>query len=180
MVLFYCTFVALKARNLLTVQVHPNEFKLRREKRLFQAYVYSPAQGVELCTCLQGLTGKRTSQIVDDGFKHSLIVYEDMQTRGLRLHAAVWEGELRQCPVWTAFGKRPLCPSPRQASALLLSWILTGAGCFSHTSVPVPDMAQPPLTTPGLAQGRPALCVLQHLSTGKHAAEQIRRIRDLL
>jgi hypothetical protein len=39
MVLFYCTFVALKARNLLTVQVHPNEFKLRREKRLFQAYV---------------------------------------------------------------------------------------------------------------------------------------------
>jgi hypothetical protein len=45
----------------------------------------------------------RDSQIVDDGFKHSLIVYEDMQTRGIRLHAAVWEGELRQCPVWTAF-----------------------------------------------------------------------------
>lgn len=44
------------------------------------------------------------SQIIDDGFKHSLIVYEDMQSRGLRLHAAVWEGELRQCPVWTAFG----------------------------------------------------------------------------
>ncbi|KAK4239435.1 hypothetical protein C8A03DRAFT_14155 [Achaetomium macrosporum] len=81
MVLFYCTFVALKARNLLTVQIHPNEFKLHREKRLFQA------------------------QIIDDGFKHSLIVYEDIQTRGLRLHAAVWEGELRQCPVWTAFGK---------------------------------------------------------------------------
>jgi hypothetical protein len=39
MVLFYCTFVALKARNLLTVQIHPNEFKLHREKRLFQAYV---------------------------------------------------------------------------------------------------------------------------------------------
>ncbi|KAH6625941.1 hypothetical protein B0J18DRAFT_126054 [Chaetomium sp. MPI-SDFR-AT-0129] len=73
MVLFYCTFVALKARDLLTVQIHPNEFQLNREKRLFQA------------------------------FKHSLIVYEDMQTKGLRLHAAVWEGELRQCPVWTAF-----------------------------------------------------------------------------
>ncbi|KXX81676.1 hypothetical protein MMYC01_201044 [Madurella mycetomatis] len=79
MVLFYCTFVALKARNMLTVQIHPNEFRLQREKRLFQA------------------------QIIDDGFKHSLIVYEDLQTRGLRLHAAVWEGELRQCPVWTAF-----------------------------------------------------------------------------
>jgi len=79
MVLFYCTFVALKARNRLTVQIHPEEFKLRREKRLFQA------------------------QIVDDGYKHSLIVYEDLQTHGIRLHAAVWEGELRQCPVWTAF-----------------------------------------------------------------------------
>lgn len=79
MVLFYCTFVALKARNMLTVQIHPNEFKLQREKRLFQA------------------------QIIDDGYKHSLIVYEDLQARGIRLHAAVWEGELRQCPVWTAF-----------------------------------------------------------------------------
>lgn len=43
-------------------------------------------------------------QIIDDGYKHSLIVFEDLQTRGIRLHAAVWEGELRQCPVWTAFG----------------------------------------------------------------------------
>lgn len=54
-----------------------------------------------------GLTLAVASQIIDDGFKHSLIVYEDLQTRGLRLHAAVWEGELRQCPVWTAFGKHP-------------------------------------------------------------------------
>lgn len=43
-------------------------------------------------------------QIIDDGYKHSLIVFEDLQTRGIRLHAAVWDGELRQCPVWTAFG----------------------------------------------------------------------------
>ncbi|KAK3956351.1 hypothetical protein QBC32DRAFT_330990 [Pseudoneurospora amorphoporcata] len=79
MVLFYCTFVALKARNRLTVQIHPTEFQLQREKRLFQA------------------------QIVDDGYKHSLVVYEDQQTHGVRLHAAVWDGELKQCPVWTAF-----------------------------------------------------------------------------
>jgi hypothetical protein len=61
-----------------------------------------------LCPCVLGcgqLTYKSDSQIIDDGFKHSLIVYEDLQSRGLRLHAAVWEGELRQCPVWTAFGK---------------------------------------------------------------------------
>lgn len=79
MVLFYCTFVALKARNMLTVQIHPSEFQIQREKRLFQA------------------------QIVDDGYKHSLVVYEDQQTHGVRLHAAVWDGELKQCPVWTAF-----------------------------------------------------------------------------
>lgn len=24
-------------------------------------------------------------------------------TKGIRLHAAIWEGDLRQCPVWTAF-----------------------------------------------------------------------------
>lgn len=39
---------------------------------------------------------------------HSLIVYEDFVTKGLRLHAAVWEGDLRQCPVWTAFSKSEL------------------------------------------------------------------------
>lgn len=39
MVLFHCTFVALKARNRLTVQIRPDEFILSREKRLFQAYV---------------------------------------------------------------------------------------------------------------------------------------------
>jgi hypothetical protein len=79
MVLFYCTFLALKARNTLTIQIAPEEYKLHGEKRLFQA------------------------QIIDDGYKHSLIVYEDHHTKGIRLHAAVWEGELRQCPVWTAF-----------------------------------------------------------------------------
>ncbi|KAI8230205.1 hypothetical protein K4K54_000928 [Colletotrichum sp. SAR 10_86] len=66
-------------RNALTIDMNAREFKLKGEERLFQA------------------------QIIDDGFKHSLIVYRDSGTKGLRLHAAVWEGELRQCPVWTAF-----------------------------------------------------------------------------
>ncbi|KAG7136755.1 hypothetical protein HYQ45_005774 [Verticillium longisporum] len=79
MILFHCTFMSLKARNALTIQISPKEYKLSSERRLFQA------------------------QIIDDGFKHSLIVYEDVETKGIRLHAAVWEGELRRCPVWTAF-----------------------------------------------------------------------------
>ncbi|KAM0330088.1 hypothetical protein ACHAQA_004259 [Verticillium albo-atrum] len=79
MILFHCTFLSLKARNAKTVQISPLEYKLASEHRLFQA------------------------QIRDDGFQHSLIVYEDTETKGIRLHAAVWEGDLLRCPVWTAF-----------------------------------------------------------------------------
>jgi hypothetical protein len=79
MVLFYCTFVSLKVQNPLTAQMAPEEYRLSGERRLFQA------------------------QIIDDGFKHSLIVYEDVATKALRLHAAVLEGDLKHCPVWTAF-----------------------------------------------------------------------------
>jgi hypothetical protein len=45
-----------------------------------------------------------TRQIVDDGFEHLLAVYQDERCHVLRLHAAVWSGELKRCPVWTAFG----------------------------------------------------------------------------
>ncbi|KAI8962230.1 hypothetical protein F5Y11DRAFT_357102 [Daldinia sp. FL1419] len=79
MVLFYCTFLCLRVRSRLTLNVNPAEFHLRKERRLFQA------------------------QIIDDGYQHVLMVYEDTVTGGCRLHAAVWEGKLRACPVWTAF-----------------------------------------------------------------------------
>ncbi|KAJ4271743.1 hypothetical protein NW762_000449 [Fusarium torreyae] len=79
LVLLYCCFLSFKTRNSLTVQVANEDLTLRGERKLFQA------------------------RIVDDGFMHSLIVYEDHMTKGLRLHAAVWDGDLRQCPVWTAF-----------------------------------------------------------------------------
>ncbi|QPH01111.1 hypothetical protein C2857_005310 [Epichloe festucae Fl1] len=80
LVLMYCTFVSLKAHNNLTLQFASEELGLRGEKKLFQACIW------------------------DDGFNHSLIVYEERATHSLRLHAAVWDGELRQCPVWTVFG----------------------------------------------------------------------------
>lgn len=54
------------------------------------------------------------SQIIDDGYKHSLLVYRDSRTGGIRLQAAAWDGELRRCPVWTAFSA---CPSPSIISA---------------------------------------------------------------
>ncbi|KAF5980835.1 hypothetical protein FCOIX_4585 [Fusarium coicis] len=79
LVLVYCCFLSFKTRNSLTVQVANEDLALWGERKLFQA------------------------RILDDGFMHSLIVYEDYVTRGVRLHAAVWDGDLRQCPVWTAF-----------------------------------------------------------------------------
>lgn len=103
LVLFHCTFIALKARNNLTVNMDPREYKFPNEKRLFQAYVSSFQLLIP-----QTLSSRLTQihrQIIDDGYQHSLIVYEDTRTRGMRLHAAVWDGELRACPVWTAFGR---------------------------------------------------------------------------
>ncbi|KAF5125376.1 hypothetical protein E5D57_010063 [Metarhizium anisopliae] len=37
-VLMYCTFVSLKARNLRTLQCGPKELALGKEKELFQSY----------------------------------------------------------------------------------------------------------------------------------------------
>ncbi|KAF7868656.1 hypothetical protein EAF04_005186 [Stromatinia cepivora] len=79
MVLFHCSFVALKARSQLTNLIPRDDYIISGEVQLFQG------------------------QIVDDGFYHSLYVYEDQHTHTLRLHAAVANGELRKCPVWTAF-----------------------------------------------------------------------------
>lgn len=78
MVLFHSAFVALKARCPYTININPDDYALAGEKVLFRA------------------------QIIDDGFEHSLAVLQD-RSHGLRLHAAVWNGELRKCPVWTAF-----------------------------------------------------------------------------
>ncbi|TVY93888.1 hypothetical protein LAWI1_G000531 [Lachnellula willkommii] len=79
MVLFHAAFVALKARCPLTININPEDYSLAGENILFRA------------------------QIIDDGFEHSLAVIQDEKCGGLRLHAAVWNGELRKCPVWTAF-----------------------------------------------------------------------------
>ncbi|KAH8650150.1 hypothetical protein BX600DRAFT_107023 [Xylariales sp. PMI_506] len=91
MVLFYCTFVSLKRRSILLVDIDPKEFHLKRETRQFAA------------------------QIMDDGFYHCLTVYHDAYTGRRRLHASVWDGPMKNCPVWTAF----LPPTPRQPSLVV-------------------------------------------------------------
>ncbi|KAK8097715.1 uncharacterized protein PG998_013201 [Apiospora kogelbergensis] len=91
-VLFYCTFVCLKVRSPMFTKMRSEEYEIRKEKTLFQA------------------------QIFDDGFYHSLRVYEDIVTHRRRLHASVQDGELKNCPVWTAF--LPVKMGP------LKSWLL--------------------------------------------------------
>ena len=80
---------------------------------------YSRRKHTSLASVL-GFLFTSNRQIVDDGFKHALIVYEDHQTKGIRLQASVWEGELRGTPVWTAIGSYiPSNPFFRLFDALL-------------------------------------------------------------
>ncbi|KAI6783731.1 uncharacterized protein J7T54_001607 [Emericellopsis cladophorae] len=79
LVLMYSSFLALKARNRKVVKVAPDEYLPKGERKLFQA------------------------RISDDGFWHSLAVYKDITTGGIRLLASACEGPLKQCPIWTAF-----------------------------------------------------------------------------
>jgi len=79
MVLFHTAFGALKARCPMTINLTTDDLVLAGEIRRFQG------------------------KIVDDDFEHILTVLQDKKCGGLRLHAAVRNGELRRCPIWTAF-----------------------------------------------------------------------------
>ncbi|KAI0484943.1 hypothetical protein GGR56DRAFT_680862 [Xylariaceae sp. FL0804] len=80
LVLFHCIFVVLKFYSPAKVNVKPAEVRLLGEVRYFRGQI-----------------------IKDDGFHHFLSVFQDEHTRGWRLHATVYDGPLRSCPVWTAF-----------------------------------------------------------------------------
>jgi hypothetical protein len=104
MVLFHEAFVALKARCPRTINVNPDDYRLAGEKRLFQGYPLTPLLCISIRWTKHLADISWTRQIVDDGFGHSLAVYQDEKCHVLRIHAAVWSGELKRCPVWTAFG----------------------------------------------------------------------------
>jgi hypothetical protein len=102
MVLFHCAFVALKARCPLTINVNPDDYKLAGEDRLFHGYTRTPIPLRMFRSYTDVLTDRK---IIDDGFEHSLTIFQDRRAHGIRLHAAVGSGELKKCPVWTAFGR---------------------------------------------------------------------------
>ncbi|KAI9374685.1 hypothetical protein BJX61DRAFT_274704 [Aspergillus egyptiacus] len=81
MVLFHCTFLALRSqdsgRPVTTAQIR--DYELDEEEEL------------------------HGSPIVDDGFLHALRVYRDRATGSIRLQASIHKGEKKRTPVWTAF-----------------------------------------------------------------------------
>ncbi|KAN0117205.1 hypothetical protein V8E51_003182 [Hyaloscypha variabilis] len=79
MVLFHAAFGALKARCPMTINRTTDDLVLAGETKRFQG------------------------KILDDGYEHSLTVLQDRKCGGLRLYAAVRSGDLKKCPVWTAF-----------------------------------------------------------------------------
>ncbi|KAL2867099.1 uncharacterized protein BJX67DRAFT_114289 [Aspergillus lucknowensis] len=79
MVLFYCTFLALRSQDSGRPVDRIRDYELNHEEELFG------------------------SPILDDDFVHALRVYRDGVTGAVRLQASVHRGEMKRSPVWTAF-----------------------------------------------------------------------------
>ncbi len=91
MVLFYCTFVAMKRQDSQEVE-HPDlldEFELEisesgtREEQLLHA-----------------------SKVLDEQLVHNLRLYQDRSSGVLRLEASASRGAMENVPLWTAFVNR--------------------------------------------------------------------------
>ncbi|KAL4768134.1 hypothetical protein BDW60DRAFT_198526 [Aspergillus nidulans var. acristatus] len=79
MVLFFCTFLALRSQDSGRPVSQIRDYELFHEEELF------------------------ASPIIDDDFVHALRVYRDTVTGAVRLQASVHKGEMKRSPVWTAF-----------------------------------------------------------------------------
>lgn len=79
MVIFSCTFLALRSQDGHKRVQDIRDFELDAEREEFR-----------------GL-------IDDDNFVHDLRVYRDRLSGTIRLQASVYEGEMKKAPVWTAF-----------------------------------------------------------------------------
>ncbi|KAL4916282.1 hypothetical protein BDW62DRAFT_186420 [Aspergillus aurantiobrunneus] len=79
MVIFYCTFLALRSQDSGRPVSQIRDYELNQEEELF------------------------ASPIMDDDFLHALRVYRDKFTGAVRLQASVHKGEMKRSPVWTAF-----------------------------------------------------------------------------
>jgi len=79
MVLFWCTFHALKAQDVYANIPRLDDAALDGEVCLFSCVIH------------------------DDSYQHALHLFRDRDSGGIRLQASALTGELKRCPVWTAF-----------------------------------------------------------------------------
>ena len=79
MVLFHCTFLALRRQDNADLSAAPDDWELSGEQELFGG------------------------QIVEDNYLHALRIFRDRNSEAVRLQASVHGGEMKYMPVWTAF-----------------------------------------------------------------------------
>ncbi|GES58531.1 hypothetical protein ATEIFO6365_0004068200 [Aspergillus terreus] len=79
LVVFFCTFLALRSQDSGRPVERIRDYELEREQELFGG------------------------KIVDDNFLHALRIYRDTVSGAVRLQASVHKGEMKRSPIWTAF-----------------------------------------------------------------------------
>jgi hypothetical protein len=79
MVIFYCTFLALRSQDSGRPVDNIEDYELEDEEEVFGG------------------------QILDDGYLHALRIYRDTVSGAIRLQASIHKGEMKRAPVWTAF-----------------------------------------------------------------------------
>ncbi|KAK4981973.1 hypothetical protein LTR66_009560 [Elasticomyces elasticus] len=79
MVLFYCTFVAMKRQDAVPILPHLEDiFQLREEEEF-------------------------AGKIQDDSYLHALRLFRDPLSGGVRLEGSALRGPMKNTPIWTAF-----------------------------------------------------------------------------
>ena len=93
MVLFFCTFLALRAHDCGRPVSDIGDYELVGETELFGGYVYLQ---ILLPPFLLNLAHNHYRQIVDDNFLHALRIFRDKASKAVRLQASVHRGELKR------------------------------------------------------------------------------------
>ncbi|KKA21291.1 hypothetical protein T310_4667 [Rasamsonia emersonii CBS 393.64] len=90
MVIFFCTFLALRSQDFHKPVQDIRDYELDDEEEMFGGYLFMP-------------TARVYSLILEGRDPHALRVYRDIGSGAVRLQASVYEGERKRAPVWTAF-----------------------------------------------------------------------------
>ncbi|MCJ1282504.1 hypothetical protein MMC26_001827 [Xylographa opegraphella] len=111
LVLFYCTFLALKSQDEANPIRELQDHILYDEREVFSAI------------------------IIDDTFQHALRIFKDINSGGVRLQASALSGPMKKAPIWTAFITHQIfssrwnqVPEPRKVHlADLTRYVFTGS-----------------------------------------------------